>query len=162
MNNFPVWVKGVNLPDYLRDLCKKLGLLLGLNEQVLMDAPISKGGHVIYGLVGEKVYPAILLLKNGHKAYVIDSTPHGQDASDLDEYENVFRAVLKRQEKDAETCDVLVLLHDEYIHPLTMQAMQLGDGSLRRELHRMIQHAKYTACRIFREGALAKKEVVNA
>jgi hypothetical protein len=157
------------LPTKIARLANKLGAVDN-DLNVWMDADPKDGGWVIYakdkkhkkietqGIVPEDwMYPAVLLLRNGNGEYkpygVLEHPAPGLDASALEEYQEIILRARADEDKDAETCRAINLIHDQFVIFLAcMNYANIGSEEHKRSRRGRIQAAKYTAVRIWREG----------
>lgn len=158
-----------NLADTIRAYCD-----VDESHNVMMDAHLSEGGSVVYSRDSRTsadvnyvsqdgtawLHPAVLILDGGRKVYPVEEKPHrGQDASDLEMFQEIIIKARKGEEKDAETCSAVTIIYEQFVSYLCcLNYASVGSDNQIRARRGRIQTAKYTACRIWRDGKLKKEE----
>jgi hypothetical protein len=140
----------------------KWATILGLQEfgMVLMDAEPQDGGRFIYD--PSTGLPAVVFLGDRPKVYLL-AFPQplpGRDGSDLALYDEILADARAGNDKDAETCAVIVGIQEKLVGVLQTQPEPVGGyravlaDPYCLDLHRQVLTAKFTACTIWREGRL--------
>lgn len=162
-------LKKVLLADVPNEQARNWAWMFALtdNGEYHKDAHYSNGGrsnHVTMDYRKHFIYdphtdmPAIALLDEGRKAYLLDMAYRpGQDASDLPLYDEVWTRAANQQEKDAETCFVVIEIHFGLVKPLLDELLtEPHMEEVKREIRGKIMRAKFNTVRLWNEGKLRK------